>query len=421
MAFQSAAICGRDYGLRVLVRLRETMMDSRPRVIGSACGLVLCGILIAGLWPFHSPRNDVAWLEGNGLTFGRHGSIVSSGEFESRESNVDSSCSIELWLRPARVTGSGTILAFYQPNNLRVSLALRQSLGGLLIQVVGQNGGNSPIYVQQVFRAQTPLFITITSGRQGTVAYVDGREYDRFTTYHVREEDLTGKLLVGNTLSGSHEWSGQLLALAVYNQELKPEEILQHYENWMSHKFSAFRNSGHAVAFYPFNEAKGGVAHNQVDAATDLLIPTKFFVVHQKFLSWPWNEFYPGRSYWKNVAINIGGFMPLGFFFCAYFRSARMTSRPTLATVLLGFVVSLSIEISQAFLPTRDSGLTDVITNTVGTAVGTMLYRYETSLPLTRAAKQSENVDSYPPGLMDMQDLMGQDRDNCRARDGESA
>jgi hypothetical protein len=320
------------------------------------------------------------------------------------------------------VAGSGTILAFYRADNLRVSLALRQSLGGLRIKVIRQNGGYSHIYVQQVFRSHTPLFITITSGRQGTVAYVDGREYERFTTYRVREEDLTGKLLVGNTPSGSHEWSGQLLALAVYNQELTPEEILQHYENWMSHKLSAFRNSGQAVAFYPFNEAKGGVAHNQVDAATNLLIPTKFFVVHQKFLTWPWNEFYPGWSYWKNVAINICGFMPLGFFFCAYFRSVRMISRPALASILLGFMVSLSIEISQAFLPTRDSGLIDVITNTIGTALGTMLYPYEASeLAADWSRKAIIKCRLLLLRTMNRQELSGQDRDNCRARDGESA
>ena len=374
-------------------------MDSGRRVLASLCGLVLCGILIAGLWPFHAPRNNVSWLtEGNGLALGPHGSMVSRGEFEASESDADSACSIELWLRPALVAGSGTIFAFYQPSNFKVSVALRQSLSDLLIEVDRQNGGHSHVYLPRILLSRTPQFITITSGTQGTVAYVNGREFERFRSYRLREADLTGQLLVGNAPTGTQEWSGQLLALAVYRQELTPQEILRHYENWTTHQVSGLAEGGHAVAVYPFSEGAGAVAHNQIDRATDLLIPKKFFVVHERFLTRPWHEYYPGWSYWKDVAINIFGFVPFGFFFCAYFHLVRTTSRAVLVTVMVGFVVSLTIEIVQAFLPTRDSGLTDVITNTFGTAAGAILYQYASGWALALFARQPENVNSHPEG-----------------------
>ncbi|MGD0310449.1 MAG: hypothetical protein ABSC02_14330, partial [Acidobacteriota bacterium] len=53
------------------------------KLLGVACGLVLGGLLVAGLWPFHSPRNQVTWVAGgNGLHLGRHGTILSSGKFK---------------------------------------------------------------------------------------------------------------------------------------------------------------------------------------------------------------------------------------------------------------------------------------------------------------------------------------------------
>ena len=68
-------------------------------LLGAICIAVLCGILVAGLWPFHSPRNEVTWLaEENGLRFAYPGTIMSAGEFQPPVP-PESSCSIEVWVR----------------------------------------------------------------------------------------------------------------------------------------------------------------------------------------------------------------------------------------------------------------------------------------------------------------------------------
>jgi len=97
-------------------------------------------------------------------------------------------------------------------------------------------------------------------------------------------------------------------------------------------------------------------------------------VLDKIFLEPFWKEFSMSRRYWNAAFKNIVGFIPFGFCFCACL-SARKVRRAALATVILGGLVSLTIEILQAYLPTRDSGTTDLFTNTLGTYIGVIAYR----------------------------------------------
>jgi len=66
---------------------------------------------------------------------------------------------------------------------------------------------------------------------------------------------------------------------------------------------------------------------------------------------------------------------PSRLFFVAYFSTARAIKNAAATAILLGFLTSLMIEVLQAYLPTRDSGMHDLITNTLGTGLGVLLYR----------------------------------------------
>lgn len=350
--------------------------ELQTMLLGTICACVLVGILVAGLWPFHSPRNDVTWLsQGNGLLFGKHGSIVSGGTFKVARLKADTSCSLEIWLEPSRVDSGGTVLAFYWPAGRAVPFVLRQFVSGLELQRRSQDqlAQETRMYVDDVFSHLKPVFLTISSGENGTALYVDGVLVKKSPNFRFSSQDLTGQFIVGNAPSTRNNWSGRIKGLVLYDRELAASDASQHFADWMQSKQPDLAETEHVVASYLFNEGKGNVVHNQVDSETDLLIPERYFVIHEQFLERPSSEFHSRWSYWKNVGVNIVGFIPLGFFFCAYFSAIGKIKRTIWLTIALGFAVSLAIEVLQAFLPTRDSGMTDLITNTFGAALGAIL------------------------------------------------
>src|SRR5205807_10490547 len=67
-------------------------------------------------------------------------------------------------------------------------------------------------------------------------------------------------------------------------------------------------------------------------------------------------------------------FVPLGFFLYGYLTSGSDVRRPLLKTLMAGFLVSLTIELGQYFMPMRNSGTTDLFTNSAGTVLGALAY-----------------------------------------------
>ncbi len=128
--------------------------------------------------------------------------------------------------------------------------------------------------------------------------------------------------------------------------------------------------SDEALAVYLLDERTGNVIRNAVQPGTNLYIPKRYTLLREKFLEPFWKEFKNGRSYWDDVVVNIAGFIPLGFIFCAYWSYVRASKHAAWIAVITGLVTSLTIEILQSYLPTRASGMTDLFTNTFGTFLG---------------------------------------------------
>lgn len=347
------------------------------------CILVLCATLLAGLLPFRGPRNGVVWLDNqNGVKLTGRSTLWSTTDFPVLDGGVGHACTIEIWLQPAVQHDSNVILAFSTPRN-PVQLILYQyhSVLELETRVVGRWDAASIIGTEGLLHPGTVALVTISSGPQQTAFYLNGVPARIFPGSRIAS-DCFGRLVLGTSPRADDSWHGQLRGLALYGAELQPDQVRRHFDSWTASGSPEATNQEHAVGVYSFDERSGRVVHNAVSPGIDLEIPERYSLVHQIFLRPFWHEYQPGWSYWQDILINILGLMPLGFVFYAYWTVARPLKHAALVTALLGFAVSLTIEVSQSFIPTRDSGTTDLFTNTLGTFLGAQLYRWSVARAL---------------------------------------
>jgi VanZ family protein len=353
------------------------MLDSdrnRGRTAGVLCALAVCCILIAGLWPLGHPRNDVTWiLDQHAVRFGRHGTILSTRSVSG--SKTTGMCTLEMWLRPRLSEASSTVLAFYDTNS--VGLSLHQSLTDLRLD--SEANGKSPvkIYVGSVFRAAKLVFLTLVSGPGGTEVFLDGVSAKRLPdeSFPSSPDACSETFVVGDSPRDNDTWEGELSGLAIYLHAFTPQQVRTSYQSWAKSGRPDESIDWKPAALYLFDEKEGYLIHDHGSSGMNLYIPERYVIAHQVMLESPLRAFEPTWDYVQDVAINIGGFIPFGFTLSAFLLKTRGVSRVTALVVLAGFLLSLIIESLQAYLPTRNSDLTDVMTNTLGTWMGAMLHR----------------------------------------------
>ncbi|MBZ5690210.1 MAG: VanZ family protein [Acidobacteriia bacterium] len=333
---------------------------------------------MATLWPFNPfPRNRVSWLQGsNGLKFEKAALVVSNEPLTLPETSRPESYTLELLLRPASIKSSQTILAFYSPIRAR-QLLVRQWTDGLLVthdaSVEHDMTGTVKFYVDRVFHLATLVFVAVSSGRNGTTVYVDGQRAQSFPRFEIARTDLFGEMVLGTSPVTYQPWSGEIQGLAVYAKELTPQEASQHYRSWTDLNGHPPASLEAAIARFTFAEASGTEIYNEVASRPHLRIPATFSVPHKPFLESPAQEFKTSRHYAHEMATNIAGFVPLGLVVCSYLAWTRTRWKAILITISFCAMLSFTIEVLQYCIPTRGSGITDIITNTFGATLGAVL------------------------------------------------
>ena len=221
------------------------------------------------------------------------------------------------------------------------------------------------------------VFVTLASSPRGTTLYVDGARAEEFPGFPLFDDLPEGRsvLVVGNSAIGKSWWNGDLLGLALYNRVLTDLEVRQNYSRWVKKDYRSLKNGSGLIGLYPFSEGKGEWARNMVSEAHSLYLPSVFHPLQKIALKWPSKAEFKRRGFYQDMAVNILGFIPLGFFLTLWLL--RFTRLPAAGAgsliLLLGTLTSLGVELTQVYLPSRDSSAGDLVFNTLGTLIGILL------------------------------------------------
>ena len=337
------------------------------------CVALTLGLLFAGLWPFRFRTvNNVRWIEGeSGLRFEPFG-IVSGKE---------------------PLFGAGGAVDLSLPFTLRMEVLPREEPSGSLPRILSAyDGEGRELFFLGQWRAELVLrilegehlyrlkyreteagglrkdvthSIVLRSDHRVLTLFVDGtpaktRSGVAFSL--LPEKQRPAWMILGNSPTGETPWRGDLHSLSFYPEALSPDDI-------ESRQIPP-------VLLYGFSEGSGAVCRGGADPRYDLVIPSLFRAPKKGILVPPWRVQKFDRSFWNDVLVNILGFIPFGFAVYSWARNSGERRRPVAMAIALlsGAGISLLIELLQVVLPTRDSSLTDVINNVLGTFIGARLY-----------------------------------------------
>jgi VanZ family protein len=338
------------------------------------CLAISIGLLVVGLWPFRFiPKNNVRWIDGQpGLRFDRYGIVYGKEPLFTPGGAIDLAqpFTIRMDVLPREIP-SGSIPRILSAHDeegrelfflgqWRDKLILRILEGERFFHLRYRETGAGGLQ-KDVQRS-----IVVRSNYRSLTMFIDGEPAK--TRSGVDFSLLSNRrgpawMILGNSPAGGSPWRGDLLSLSFYPISLTPSEIA---------------SRGRApVIHYDFSEGSGAICRGGVDPRRDLSIPAVFRVPAKGVLVPPWRIQEYNRSFWNDVLVNILGFIPFGFAVYAWARKdgARKNATAMGVALLLGAGISLFIELLQVYLPTRDSSLTDVLNNILGTYVGARLFR----------------------------------------------
>jgi VanZ family protein len=344
----------------------------------AALALLLAAMLVVCLWPFEfAPRNGAAWLgTAPGIRSTGLGMVASEESFPPLSSlSATGAITVEIAIRPAWIPRRALphILSFC-PDEGPPTLVVAAWKEGLVLRLGRPEltGGKRyrELGVPDAFKPGKTTLVTVVTGATGTTVYLDGRLATAAPEARLSDGAPLGRLLLASSPTGGGSWQGEILGLTIAGRALTAEEV-RRGSDAAGPDGAPARPDELLVASYPFDEGAGTQIRNAVAPRYALTMPATYRPFRRAVLSLPARDARGAMFGVADVVLNVLGFIPFGFLaaWCLAAAAPSVLVR-SLAAVLGGLALSLTIELAQVFLPSRTSSLSDLVANTAGTALG---------------------------------------------------
>ncbi len=220
-------------------------------------------------------------------------------------------------------------------------------------------------------------FITVTSSSIGTRLFINGiiAKENKNWRLTIPDDGKKLRLVLGNSVYGKHGWEGEMYGLALYGKALSSEKVKSLYERSVRESRFLHCAAEDLLLLFTFSEHEGHLIPDQSGRNQPLQLPPRPIQLKKAFLSAPWHNFNPNRSFFVDAILNLIGFIPLGAVAYCWLRQPHSLPGKYEAAVIVVFCfsLSLSMEILQGWLPGRSSSLLDLGLNTLGAWLGILL------------------------------------------------
>ena len=345
---------------------------------------VLLIILFFGLRPKGMRwDNAVHWLPGKGaIAFERNGIAFVDDFHNARKTSTTDALSIELAVRAGSISkrGFGSLLMMHDGSDHRQLI-----VGQWESSIIVMNGNDYDhtrrlprLSVKDAFSTEKIKFITITASAKATQLYIDGGLVGAVQGWQLIVPDQARqlRLILGNSANAKNSWIGEIYGLAVYEMALAAETVKRNYDRYVQEGSFTPDGKNDLLLLYSFREQGGNLVPDQSGGNQPLKIPIRPIVLKKTFLSAPWHQFKLSRSFFVDTILNVIGFIPMGAVLFGWMKQTNLfTGRYNVwATLISCSMLSLGIEVLQAWIPTRSSSLLDFAMNTLGAWMGIFLF-----------------------------------------------
>jgi VanZ family protein len=310
-------------------------------------------------------------FQGSGIAF------VENLSLDRRLSNQEP-FTIEMAVTPDRIErwGSKPLLVLHDgaDNRQLIILQYHQSL----IVMNGDDYSNRQrrprIVARDVLSNAETLHVVVTSGEQGTHLYVNGIRAAGRKDWRLSIPDQAKplQLVVGNNIYARLGWTGRVHGLSILKEAISADLTMHHHDRWTAGKNFDYLNPADTLLLYTFEENSDHAFSDTSGRNHPLKAPVYLKALQRIVLAMPDNAFHLNQVAVMDMLINVLGFIPIGMVFYGFlqrFFSLNAKSH-LLAAISLCALLSISIEIAQAWIPVRTSSFTDLVLNTLGGWVG---------------------------------------------------